>query len=251
MPMFALTGKTILITGASGGIGDAIAEKCHAQGANLILSGRKQDALARLQDRLQPTLAPDQTIVIHPVDLAQPESIAAMMKEHAKSIDVLVNNAGITKDNLLMRMKDNEWDEVIAVDLTATMLMTRGLLPSLLKKRNGRIISITSVVGAVGSAGQTNYAAAKAGVVGFSKSLAAEVAARGITVNCVAPGFIATPMTDVLTDTQKTGIMASIPAGRMGTPDDVASCVVFLASEEASYVTGQTLHVNGGMARFA
>jgi 3-oxoacyl-[acyl-carrier protein] reductase len=243
--MFDLTGKTALVTGASGGIGGEIANALYEQGATLILSGTKEDALQRaktaLGDRAHVTAC----------DLSNPASVEALPKtaeSFAGPIDILVNNAGITRDNLFMRMKDEEWDQVIAVNLTAAFRLSRAVLRGMMKKRWGRIISITSVVGETGNPGQGNYAAAKAGLVGMSKSLAAEVASRNITVNCVAPGFIATPMTEVLTDAQKQAVFGRIPAGRMGTPKEIAAAVAYLASEEAAYVTGTTLQVNGGMA---
>src|SRR5579885_1986948 len=243
--MFILTCKTALGTGASGGIGGAIARALHAQGATVVLSGTRADALEAVKAEL------GSRAFIAPANLSDSASVEALPKAAEEAagagIDILVNNAGITKDNLFMRMKDEEWDQVLAVDLTAAFRLSRGVLRGMMKKRWGRIISITSVVGATGNPGQGNYAAAKAGLVGMSKSLAAEVASRNITVNCVAPGFIATPMTDVLTEDQKAALLSRIPAGRMGTPQDVAGAVVFLASEEASYITGQTLHPNGGM----
>ncbi len=244
--MFDLSGKTALVTGASGGIGGAIARALHARGATVILSGTRGEALEFLKTELG---ARAHVAVCNLADLSAVEALPKEAEAAAGgAIDILVNNAGITRDNLFMRMKDEEWDQVIAVDLTAAFRLSRGVLRGMMKKRWGRIISITSVVGATGNPGQGNYAAAKAGLVGMSKSLAAEVASRNITVNCVAPGFIATPMTDVLTEDQKAALLSRIPAGRMGTPQDVAGAVVFLASEEASYITGQTLHPNGGMA---
>lgn len=243
--MFDLTGKTALVTGASGGIGGAIARALHAQGATLVLSGTRAEALATLQAELGGRAH------VATCNLADPASVEALPKtaeQAAGPIDILVNNAGVTRDNLFMRMKDEEWDTVIAVDLTAAFRLSRAVLRGMMKKRWGRIISITSVVGTTGNPGQGNYAAAKAGLIGMSKSLAAEVASRNVTVNCVAPGFIATAMTDVLTDAQKSQIFDRIPAGRMGEAKEIAGAVVYLASDEASYVTGQTLHVNGGMA---
>lgn len=244
--MFDLTGKTALVTGASGGIGGAIAKALHAQGATVILSGTRQEAL----DVVKGELGGRAFTVI--ANLSDPASVEALPKaaEDAAGVglDILVNNAGITKDNLFMRMKDEEWDQVIAVNLTASFRLSRAVLRGMMKKRWGRIIQITSVVGATGNPGQGNYAAAKAGLVGMTKSLAAEVASRNITVNAVAPGFIQTAMTDVLTDQQKELISGKIPAGRMGRPEEIAAAVTYLASEEAAYVTGQTLHVNGGMA---
>ncbi len=245
-----LMNRTALVTGASGGIGRAISLRLHAAGAHVILSGRNVDALNALAAELNAMPeSPGTTIAV--ADLGNKESIDAMLAEHGKAIDILINNAGMTNDTLLMRMKDEQWQEVMDVDLTSVMRLSRGVLRTMIKQRFGRIISITSVVGSTGNAGQSSYAAAKAGIVGFTKSVAAEVAERNITVNCVAPGFIATKMTDVLPDAVKQNILTSIPMGRMGNPDDVASGVAFLASEEASYITGHTLHINGGMARHA
>ena len=244
--MFDLTGKTALVTGASGGIGGAIAKALHGQGANVVLSGTRADALEALKSEL------GERAHIATCNLSDTASVEALPRAAEAalggSIDILVNNAGITRDNLFMRMKDDEWDQVIAVNLTAAFRLSRAVLRGMMKKRWGRIISITSVVGATGNPGQGNYAAAKAGLVGMTKSLAAEVASRNITVNAVAPGFIQTAMTDVLTGQQKEAIATRIPAGRMGTPAEIAAAVVYLASEEAAYVTGETIQVNGGMA---
>jgi 3-oxoacyl-[acyl-carrier protein] reductase len=243
--MFDLTGKTALITGASGGIGAAIARALHGAGAKVVLSGTRVAALEALRGEL------GARAFAVAADLAVAESADRLIKaaeEVAGAVDILVNNAGLTRDQLLVRMKDDDWAKVIEVDLTAGFRLARAGLRGMMKRRWGRIVAITSVVGATGNPGQTNYAAAKAGTVGFSKALAAEVASRGITVNSVAPGFIATAMTDVLTTEQKERIAASIPVGRIGTPDEVAACVLFLASKEARYVTGHCLHVNGGMA---
>ncbi|MEY4706744.1 MAG: 3-oxoacyl-[acyl-carrier-protein] reductase [Pseudomonadota bacterium] len=244
--MFDLTGKTALITGASGGIGGAIAKALHGQGARVVLSGTRAEALEAVRSEL------GEGAFIVPVnlsDIAWVEALPKLAEEAAGSpIDILVNNAGITKDNLFMRMKDEEWDQVIAVNLTAAFRLSRAVLRGMMKKRWGRIIQITSVVGATGNPGQANYAAAKAGLVGMTKSLAAEVASRNITVNAVAPGFIQTAMTDVLTDQQKEMISGRIPAGRMGAPGEIAAAVAYLASQEAAYITGETIHVNGGMA---
>jgi len=245
MKMFDLTGKCALVTGASGGIGSAIARALHAQGAFVVLSGTRADALDFLKESLG-TRAHVALCDLH--DSASVETLSSAAGAAAGGVDILVNNAGITRDNLFLRMKDAEWDEVIAVDLTAAFRLTRALLRGMMKKRWGRIVTITSVVGTTGNPGQGNYAAAKAGLAGMTKSLAAEVASRNITVNCVAPGFITTPMTDILTEPQKTSILQRIPAGRMGGAGEVAAAVAFLASEEAAYLTGQTLHVNGGMA---
>jgi 3-oxoacyl-[acyl-carrier protein] reductase len=244
--MFDLTGKVALVTGASGGIGGAIARALHRQGATVVLSGTRAEALNALKSELGSRAF---TATCNLSDVASVEALTKAAEEAAGgSIDILVNNAGITRDNLFMRMKDEEWDQVIAVNLSAAFRLSRAVLRGMMKKRWGRIIQITSVVGATGNPGQGNYAAAKAGLVGMSKSLAAEVASRNITVNAVAPGFIQTAMTDVLTDQQKEMIGARIPLGRMGTPEEIAAAVVYLASQEAAYVTGQTLHINGGMA---
>ncbi len=243
--MFDLTGKTALVTGATGGIGGAIAKALHAQGATIVISGTRAEALESLRAEL------GERVFVATCNLSDPESVEALPKTAeslAGPIDILVNNAGITRDNLFMRMKDDEWDQVIAINLSANFRLSRAVLRGMMKKRWGRIINITSVVGTMGNAGQGNYAAAKAGLIGMSKSLAAEVASRNITVNCVAPGFILTPMTDALTDAQKDGSLTRIPAGRFGTPEEIAGAVVYLASPEAAYVTGQTLHANGGMA---
>jgi len=243
--MFDLTGKVALVTGASGGIGGAIAKALHAQGATVVLSGTRAEALETLKNEIG---ANAHVATCNLSDSASVEALPKTAEQFAGPIDILINNAGVTRDNLFMRMKDDEWDQVIAVDLTAAFRLSRAVLRGMMKKRWGRIISITSVVGTMGNPGQGNYAAAKAGVVGMSKSLAYEVASRNITVNCVAPGFIATAMTDVLTDDQKNQISARIPAGRMGQSHEIAAAVIYLASDEAAYVTGQTLHVNGGMA---
>jgi 3-oxoacyl-[acyl-carrier protein] reductase len=244
--MFDLTGKTALVTGASGGIGGAIAKALHAQGAKVVLSGTRVEALEAVRAELGANAFIAQANL---ADIASVEALTKAAEEVAGSgIDILVNNAGITKDNLFMRMKDDEWDQVIAVNLTAAFRLSRAVLRGMMKRRWGRIIQITSIVGATGNPGQGNYAAAKAGLVGMTKSLAAEVASRNITVNAVAPGFIQTAMTDVLTDQQKEMISQRIPAGRMGNPDEIAAAVTYLASQEAAYVTGETIHINGGMA---
>jgi 3-oxoacyl-[acyl-carrier protein] reductase len=243
--VFDLTGKTALVTGASGGLGGAIARALHAQGASVALSGTRRDALERLAAELK-----DRAHVTA-CDLLDSESIEALVpaaEAALGSLDILVNNAGITSDNLFMRMKDAEWDSVLAINLTAAFRLSRAALKGMMRRRYGRIISITSVVGVTGNAGQGNYAAAKAGLIGMSKALAVEVASRGITVNCIAPGFIASPMTKALNDKQRETILASVPMGRLGEGPEIAAAVVYLASLEASYVTGQTLHVNGGMA---
>jgi len=244
--MFDLTGKVALVTGASGGIGGAIAKALHAQGASIVLSGTRAEALEKVKSEL------GSRAFAAVCNLGDKDSVEGLVKAAEAAagapIDILVNNAGITRDNLFLRMKDEEWDQVIAVDLTAAFRLSRAVLRGMMKKRWGRIISITSVVGETGNPGQGNYAAAKAGLVGMTKSLAAEVASRNITCNAVAPGFIATAMTEVLTDAQKETISQRIPAGRMGAPAEIAAAVVYLASEEAAYVTGTTLQVNGGMA---
>lgn len=244
--MFDLTGKVALVTGASGGIGGAIARALHAQGAAVVLSGTRAEALDALKSEL------GERAFTATCNLSDPASVEALPKAAEEAagapIDILVNNAGITKDSLFMRMKDEEWDQVLAVNLTAAFRLSRAVMRPMMKKRWGRIIQIASIVGATGNPGQANYAAAKAGLVGMSKSLAAEVASRGITVNAVAPGFIGTAMTDSLNDAQKQAIFARIPQGRMGAPEEIAAAVVYLASQEAAYVTGETIHINGGMA---
>jgi 3-oxoacyl-[acyl-carrier protein] reductase len=243
--MFNLTGKTALVTGASGGIGAAIARALHAQGAAVALSGTKVTALEQLAAEL------GERAVVTPANLSDTAATEALVKDaEAKlgRLDILVNNAGLTRDTLAMRMKDEDWQLVLDVNLTAGFRLARSVLRGMMKRRWGRIIGITSIVGVTGNPGQANYAASKAGMIGMSKALAAEVASRGITVNCVAPGFIATAMTDVLPDEQKQKLSAAVPAGRLGDPREIAAGVVYLASEEAGYVTGQTLHINGGMA---
>jgi len=243
--MFDLTGKSALITGASGGIGGAIARALHGAGATVALSGTRLEPLQALADELGTRAN------VLQCNLADATSVEALPKQAAEAmgaVDILVNNAGITRDNLFMRMSDEEWREVIDVNLTATFRLCRGVLRGMMKARWGRIVNISSVVGATGNPGQGNYAAAKAGMVGMSKSLAYEVASRGITVNCVAPGFITTAMTDKLNDEQKARILTQVPAGRMGDADEIGAAVLYLASPEAGYVTGTTLHVNGGMA---
>lgn len=243
--MFDLTGKTALVTGASGGIGAEIARALHARGATLGLSGTRQEALE--------SLAAELGIRVHvlPADLSRPEEAARLITEAEAAmgqVDILVNNAGLTKDGLVLRMSDDDWEKVISVDLAAPFRLTRAALKFMLRRRAGRIINIGSIVGTTGNPGQANYCAAKAGLVGLTKSLAQEVASRGITVNLVAPGFIETPMTDALTDAQRTDLSAKIPLGRLGSPRDIAAAVVYLAADEAGWVTGATLHVNGGMA---
>jgi 3-oxoacyl-[acyl-carrier protein] reductase len=243
--MFNLTGKKALVTGASGGIGGAIAKALKAQGADVGLCGRNVEALNKLAAEIGAGAH------VFQGDLATAEAAEALIKsaeEKMGQVDILVNNAGLTKDGLFMRMKDEDWQVVQDVNLTAPFRLTRAAIRGMMKRRFGRIINITSVVGVTGNPGQANYCASKAGMIGMSKSMAAEVASRGITVNCVAPGFIATAMTEALNDEQKAKINATIPAGTMGTSEDIAASVVYLASDEAKYVTGQTLHVNGGMA---
>lgn len=243
--MFDLSGKRALVTGASGGIGAAIARALHAQGAAVTLSGTREDALAALASDLGGDV---HVAVCNLSDSAAAQGLVAAAESKMGGLDILINNAGLTRDNLALRMKDDEWETVLAVNLSAGFRLARAALRGMMKQRFGRIVGIASIVGATGNPGQANYAASKAGMIGMSKSLAQEVASRGITVNCVAPGFIATPMTDALSDDQKKRLLAGIPAGRLGAPEDVASGVVYLCSDEAAYVTGQTLHINGGMA---
>ena len=244
--MFDLTSKTALVTGATGGIGGAIAKALHDQGAAVVVTGTRAEVLEQVRAGLG---ARAFAVTSNLADAASVEALPKAAEAAAGApIDILVNNAGITRDNLFLRMKDEEWDQVIAVNLTAAFKLSRAVLRGMMKKRWGRIISITSVVGSTGNPGQGNYAAAKAGLVGMTKSLAAEVASRNITVNCVAPGFVVTPMTDALTEDQKKALFERIPVGRFGSPLDIAAAVVYLASDEAGYVTGQTLHANGGMA---
>ena len=243
--MFNLEGKTALITGASGGIGAEIARALHAQGADVVLHGTRQ---AKLEELAASLGSRAHVITANLSDKADVEGLFAKASEFTGAVNILVNNAGITRDNLAMRMKDEEWDDVISINMTATMLLCRSALRSMMKARWGRIISVSSIVGVTVNAGQTNYAASKAGMIGYSKSLAAEVASRGITVNVVAPGFIETPMTDVLSDDQKANLLGNVPAGRLGQGAEIAAAVSYLASEEAGYTTGATLHVNGGMA---
>lgn len=243
--MFDLNGKRALVTGASGGIGGAIAKALHTQGATVALSGTREDALKGLAGEL------GERAHVTPANLSSAEGAQKLIEDADAAmggVDILINNAGLTRDQLAMRMKDEDWQAVLDVNLTAAFRLSRACLKGMMKARTGRIIGITSVVGATGNAGQTNYAASKAGMIGMSKSLAQEVASRGITVNCVAPGFIETAMTDVLSDDIKTKLLAGIPVGRLGNVDDIAAACVYLASDEAAYVTGQTLHVNGGMA---
>ena len=244
--MFELTDKTALVTGATGGIGGAIAKALHKQGATVAISGRQQDKLDKLASEL------GRRVHVLPCDLGNKAQVAKLVDEATAKLgrlDILVNNAGLTKDNLFMVMKDEQWDEVIAVNLTSTFMLMRAAARGMMRAKTGygRIINISSVSGIIGNPGQGNYAASKAGMIGMSKSLAREVASRGITVNCIAPGFISTPMTDALNEKQVATIREAIPAQKFGTPDDIAAATVYLASPEAGYMTGQTLHVNGGM----
>ncbi len=243
--MFDLTGMTALVTGASGGIGSEIARALAAQGARLAISGSNAAKL----DAFLATLGGDHVAL--PCDLSDPAAVDALVPQAVEKlgkVDILVNNAGVTRDNLAMRMKDDEWDSVIRVNLEAAFRLMRAAAKPMMKARFGRMISVTSIVGVTGNPGQANYAASKAGLIGMSKSMAQELASRGITVNCVAPGFITSPMTDALPDAQKAALTTKIPAGRLGEGADIGAAIVYLASREAGYVTGQTLHVNGGMA---
>ncbi len=244
--MFRLDGRRAVVTGASGGIGAAIARGLHRCGASIVIAGRREAPLAALAEEL----GGDTEIVLG--DVTEPETVDRLVgtAEAAGGLDILVNNAGITRDGLALRMKDEDWQAVLETNLTAAFRLGRAALRGMMRRRFGRIVNIGSIVGATGNPGQANYAAAKAGLVGLTKALAAEVAARGITVNCVAPGFIATAMTEKLAEGQRRALADRIPAGRLGQPEDVAAAVVYLASDEASYVTGHTLHVNGGMAMF-
>ena len=243
--MFDLAGKKALVTGASGGIGGAIATALHRQGAAVGISGTRRDALEQRAGEL------GERVYVLPCNLADKQEVEALLPAAEAALgglDILVNNAGITRDGLFLRMRDEDWDEVIAVNLTSAFRLCRAAVKGMMRRRYGRIINITSIVGVTGNPGQGNYTAAKAGMIGMTKSLAAEVASRTVTVNCVAPGFISSPMTDALTEKQRDAILANVPAGRLGSGEDVAAAVVFLASAEAAYITGQTLHVNGGMA---
>ncbi|MGO4740059.1 3-oxoacyl-[acyl-carrier-protein] reductase [Bosea sp. 2KB_26] len=243
--MFDLTGRKALVTGATGGLGGAIARTLHSLGASVALSGTRVEALEALAAEL------GERAVIAPCNLSDKDSVEALVpaaEEKLGGLDILVNNAGVTRDNLFLRLKDEDWDSVIAVNLTAAFRLSRAAVKTMMRRRYGRIVSIGSVVGVTGNPGQGNYAASKAGLIGMSKALAAEVASRNITVNVVAPGFIESPMTQALNDKQREGILADVPMGRLGVGDDVAAAVAYLASNEAAYVTGQTLHVNGGMA---
>jgi 3-oxoacyl-[acyl-carrier protein] reductase len=242
--MFDLTGKTALVTGATGGIGGAIARALHAQGAKVALSGTRREALDSLAGELGGA-------TVLPCDLANKDSVEALVPDAEKALgqlDILVTNAGITRDGLFVALKDDDWEQVLNVNLTSTFRLARAAVKLMMRKRFGRIIGITSVVGVTGNPGQANYTATKAGMIGMFKSIGKEYAKRGVTANCVAPGFIATPMTDKLNDKQREAILQMVPAGRLGVGADVAAAVVYLASDEAAYVTGQTLHVNGGMA---
>lgn len=243
--MFDLTGRTALVTGATGGIGGAIARALHAQGATVAISGTRREALDTLAGELK-----DRVHVL-PCNLSNMDEVETLVPAAEKAmgqLDILVANAGITRDNLFVQLRDEDFDDVIRVNLTATFRLTRAATKLMMRKRFGRIIAITSVVGVTGNAGQGNYAASKAGLIGMMKSVGAEYARRNVTANCIAPGFIATPMTDVLNEKQREAVLSKVPAGRLGTPEDIAAAAVYLASNEAAYVTGQTLHVNGGMA---
>ena len=245
--MFDLTGKKALVTGATGGIGGAIARALHARGATVALSGTRRSALDELASSLE------ERVHLIEANLSDKDSVEALVpaaEAAMEGLDILVNNAGVTRDNLFLRMKDEEWDTVIAVNLTAAFRLSRAAVKGMMRRRSGRIVNIGSVVGSTGNPGQGNYAASKAGLIGMTKALAAEVASRNITVNCVAPGFIESPMTDSLNDKQRDAILGTIPMARLGQGDEIAAAVVYLASAEAAYVTGHTLHVNGGMAMF-
>ncbi|GJL85861.1 MAG: beta-ketoacyl-ACP reductase [Micavibrio sp.] len=243
--MFDLSGKTALVTGATGGIGGAIATALHTQGATIGISGRNEEKLNALAGEL------GDNVHVLAADLSGDDAIADLVKRAEDAmgqIDILVNNAGLTRDNLSMRMKDDEWQDVLDVNLTAPFKLAKAVQRGMMKRRQGRILNISSIVGVTGNPGQCNYVASKAGMIGWSKAMAQEVASRGITINCIAPGFIATAMTDALNDDQKDKINATIPAGKMGSSEDIAAAAVYLASDESAYITGQTIHVNGGMA---
>ena len=243
--MFDLSGKKALITGASGGLGEAIAKMLHANGAIVGIHGTREEKLNQMAGEL------GERVKVFPADLSNRDAVKALGERAEKEmdgVDILVNNAGITRDGLFVRMKDEDWDDVIAVNLTSVFNLTREITYPMMRRRNGRIINITSIVGVTGNPGQVNYCASKAGLIGFSKSLAQEIAPRGVTVNCIAPGFIASAMTEKLNDKQKDAIMGAIPMKKMGGGNDIAAAVTYLASNEAGYITGQTLHVNGGMA---
>jgi 3-oxoacyl-[acyl-carrier protein] reductase len=242
--MFSLAGKGALVTGATGGIGEAVARVLHQAGANVAISGTKVDRLEALAADLKERV---HIVPCNLSDRAAVQKLAGEAEAKVGTLDILVNNAGMTKDNLFMRMKDEEWDQVIAVDLTSAFMLSRAAVRNMMRRQWGRIVNITSISGIIGNPGQGNYAAAKAGMIGMTKSLAREVASRGITANCIAPGFIKTAMTDALNDKQVEAIAQHIPAAKFGVPDDIAAATLFLASEEARYMTGQTLHVNGGM----
>ena len=246
--MFDLSGKTALVTGATGGIGAAVARVLHSQGATVAISGTRAAVLDALADELG-----RQHVHVLPCDLADKDAVERLVpsaEEKMEKLDILVANAGVTRDNLFVQMRDEDWDQVIAINLTATFRLTRAAVKSMMRRRFGRVIGISSIVGVTGNPGQGNYTASKAGIIGMMKSVAAEYAKRNVTANCIAPGFIATPMTDKLNDKQREAILARVPAGRLGTPADVAAAAVYLASDEAAYITGQTLHINGGMAMF-
>ncbi len=245
--MFDLTGRTALVTGATGGIGGAIARALHGNGATVTLSGTRRDVLDQLAGDLR------ERVHVLPCNLANKDEVEALVPQSEETmgkLDILVANAGVTRDNLFVQLSDEAWDEVIAVNLTATFRLTRAAVKGMMRRRYGRVIGITSVVGVTGNAGQGNYAATKAGMIGMMKSVAQEYAKRNVTANCIAPGFIATPMTDKLNDKQREAILGRVPVGRLGSGADIAAAAVYLASDEAAYVTGQTLHVNGGMAMF-
>lgn len=245
--MFSLSGKLALITGASGGIGAAIAKQLHRQGASVVLSGTREDALNKVAEQLGTERV--HVVTANLSDAEQADGLVKRAEEvSGQTLDILVNNAGLTRDTLAMRMKDNDWEQVMKVDLESPFRLSRAALKGMLRRRSGRIISISSIVGTTGNPGQANYAAAKAGLVGMSKSMAQESGSRGVTVNVVAPGFVETPMTDALPEAARERLLGGIPLGRMGRPEDIASAVLYLASDEAAWVTGTTLHVNGGMA---
>jgi 3-oxoacyl-[acyl-carrier protein] reductase len=245
--MFDLTGKTALVTGATGGLGAAVARALHAQGATVAISGTRAEVLHALAAELGQRV---HVLSCDLSDMAAVEKLVPDAEAKMEKLDILVANAGVTKDNLFVQLKDEDWDQVIAINLTSTFRLTRAAVKTMMRRRFGRVIGISSIVGVTGNPGQGNYTASKAGMIGMMKSVAAEYAKRNVTANCIAPGFIATPMTDKLNEKQREGILARVPAGRLGTPADVAAAAVYLASDEAAYVTGQTLHINGGMAMF-